>query len=161
VLDHAKRPAEKVRISGGGRCNFTNIHTSPANFISANRHFAKSALARYGPWDFCDRVAKRGITWHEKTLGQLFCDQKSGAIIDMLVDELTAPGGRMKLETSIGEIAHRDGRFEVTTSDGPVSAANLVVATGGLSIPKMGASGLARTRHHPDTPGARTVHLLR
>ena len=143
VLDHAKRPAEKVRISGGGRCNFTNIHTSPANFISANRHFAKSALARYGPWDFCDRVAQRGITWHEKTLGQLFCDQKSGAITDMLVDELTAPGGRMRLETSISEIAYRDGRFEVTTSNGPVSAANLVVATGGLSIPKMGASGLA------------------
>lgn len=143
VLDHAKRPAEKVRISGGGRCNFTNIHTSAANFVSQNPHFAKSALARYSPWDFCNRVAKRGLTWHEKTLGQLFCDQKSGAIIDMLVEDFTKPGGDLRLETSIGEIDHRDGHFHVGTSNGPVTAQRLVVATGGLSIPKMGASGLA------------------
>nr|WP_290749992.1 NAD(P)/FAD-dependent oxidoreductase [Henriciella sp.] len=143
VVDHARKPAEKVRISGGGRCNFTNIETGPNNFVSQNPHFAKSALARYSPWDFCDRVAKAGLTWHEKTLGQLFCDQRSGAIIDMLVGDLKAAGGEMRLETQIGEVEHRDGLFHVATSGGPLKARTLVVATGGLSIPKMGASGLA------------------
>ncbi|WP_273185511.1 NAD(P)/FAD-dependent oxidoreductase, partial [Hyphomonas adhaerens] len=88
VLDHAAKPAEKVRISGGGRCNFTNLETAANRFISQNPHFAKSALARYTPWDFTSLMAAHGLTWHEKTLGQLFCDQKSGAIIKMLLDEL-------------------------------------------------------------------------
>nr|WP_300377031.1 NAD(P)/FAD-dependent oxidoreductase [Henriciella sp.] len=143
VIDHAKKPAEKVRISGGGRCNFTNIHTEPANFISGNPHFAKSALARYTPWDFCDLVARHDLTWHEKTLGQLFCDQKSGAIIRMLLDELDAANGELWLETEVSEVGHRNGRYHLRTSAGDVSAQKLVVATGGLSIPKMGASGLA------------------
>ena len=93
VLDHAKKPADKVRISGGGRCNFTNLHTEPKAFLSENPHFAKSALARYSPWDFCSLMAEHGLSWTEKTLGQLFCDQKSGAVIKLLLDELEQAGG--------------------------------------------------------------------
>ncbi|MEL6472981.1 MAG: NAD(P)/FAD-dependent oxidoreductase [Pseudomonadota bacterium] len=143
VVDHAAKPAEKVRISGGGRCNFTNIHTGAHAFLSENPHFAKSALARYSPWDFCDLMAKHGLTWHEKTLGQLFCDQKSTAVIQLLLDELSAAGGTLWLETEIGAITHDNGRFTVETSQGTISASRLVVATGGLSIPKIGASGRA------------------
>ena len=143
VLDHAAKPAEKVRISGGGRCNFTNIHTAPDRFISENPHFAKSALARYTPQDFLDLLARHQITWHEKTLGQLFCDQKSGAIIQMLLDELEAVGGELRLGTEIRSVAHANGLFTVETSGGAFTAPKLVVATGGLSIPKMGATGLA------------------
>ncbi|MFT5776469.1 NAD(P)/FAD-dependent oxidoreductase [Hyphomonas sp.] len=143
VIDHAAKPAEKVRISGGGRCNFTNIHTAPDRFISENPHFAKSALARYTPGDFLALLTRHGITWHEKTLGQLFCDQKSGAIIKMLLGELEAVGGELRLGTEIKSIAHADGLFTVETSAGAFNAPKLVVATGGLSIPKMGASGLA------------------
>jgi len=143
VIDHAKKPAEKVRISGGGRCNFTNIHTRPANFISANPHFAKSALARFTPQDFIDRLAHHHITWHEKTLGQLFCDERSGAIIDMLLEELRSAGGELRLSTSVEEVAKTDDGFRVTTSGGVIDARRLVIASGGLSIPKMGASGFA------------------
>jgi len=143
VLDHAKKPAEKIRISGGGRCNFTNIHTTAANFISGNPHFAKSALARYTPWDFVELMASHELTFHEKTLGQLFCDQRSGAVIQMLLDELSAAGGQLRLETSVSSVRHSDGLFHVTTDAGDITARNLVVATGGLSIPKMGASGFA------------------
>lgn len=143
VIDHAKKPAEKVRISGGGRCNFTNIDTVPERFISANPHFAKSALARYTPTDFLVLMAEHGLSWHEKTLGQLFCDQRSGAIIDLLLAELRAAGGTLKLETTISDIAHADGRFRVETPAGVFETERLIVATGGLSIPKMGASGFA------------------
>lgn len=143
VLDHAKKPAEKVRISGGGRCNFTNLHTDPKAFLSNNPHFAKSALARYTPWDFCDLMAAHGLTWHEKTLGQLFCDQKSGAVIKLLLDELTQAGGQLRLETQIGEVRSTPDGFETLTSEGPVRSQSLIVATGGLSIPKIGATGLA------------------
>lgn len=143
VIDHAAKPAEKVRISGGGRCNFTNIHTRPENFISANPHFAKSALARFSPQDFLDRLARHNISWHEKTLGQLFCDGRSGAIIDMLVGELHETGGELRLDTSIGDIARTETGFRVSTSGGVFEAARLVMASGGLSIPKMGATGLA------------------
>jgi predicted Rossmann fold flavoprotein len=143
VLDHADKPAEKVRISGGGRCNFTNLETTADRFISQNAHFAKSALARYTPWDFMDLMAKHGLSWHEKTLGQLFCDQKSGAIIQMLLDELAVGAGELRLGTAISGVSHADGVFTVETSGGAVSAPKLVVATGGLSIPRMGASGLA------------------
>ncbi|WP_373002516.1 NAD(P)/FAD-dependent oxidoreductase [Hyphomonas sp.] len=143
VIDHAAKPAEKVRISGGGRCNFTNIHAAPDRFISENPHFAKSALARYTPGDFLTLLTRHGITWHEKTLGQLFCDQKSGAIIKMLLGELEAVGGELRLGTEIKSIAHADGLFTVETSAGAFNAPKLVVATGGLSIPKMGATGLA------------------
>ncbi|MEH6694579.1 MAG: NAD(P)/FAD-dependent oxidoreductase [Hyphomonas sp.] len=143
VVDHAAKPAEKVRISGGGRCNFTNIHTASDRFISQNPHFAKSALARYTPTDFIDLLACHGITWHEKTLGQLFCDQKSGAIIQMLLDEMETAGGELRLGTDIKSVTHADGLFTVDTSGGALTAPKLVVATGGLSIPKMGATGLA------------------
>ncbi|MEL7108486.1 MAG: NAD(P)/FAD-dependent oxidoreductase [Pseudomonadota bacterium] len=143
VLDHAKKPAEKVRISGGGRCNFTNLETEPKRFLSENPHFAKSALARYTPWDFCSLMAEHDLTWHEKTLGQLFCDQKSGAIIDMLLSELRRPGGDLSLETKIDRLTHNGARFIANTSIGPVETESVVVATGGLSIPKMGATAFA------------------
>ncbi|MCP2678864.1 NAD(P)/FAD-dependent oxidoreductase [Maricaulaceae bacterium NA33B04] len=143
VLDHARKPAEKVRISGGGRCNFTNMETEAARFISQNPHFAKSALARYTPWDFCDLMSRHGLTWHEKTLGQLFCDQKSGAIIQMLLDELDAAGGQLRLETDIKAVSRADEGFKIKTSAGSVTAGRLVIASGGLSIPKMGATGFA------------------
>ena len=147
VVDHAKSPGEKIRISGGGRCNFTNLHTSPANFVGENPHFPKSALSRYTQWDFIDLVARHGITWHEKTLGQLFCDGKSPQIIQMLRDEMARAGAELWLHTSVGEIAHDGTHFSVTLDrDGTrhvVRARNLVVATGGKSIPAMGATGLA------------------
>ena len=143
VIDHAAKPAEKVRISGGGRCNFTNIHTAPENFISENPHFAKSALARFTPWDFVDRLDRRGITWHEKTLGQLFCDGRSAAIIDMLLDDLRAAGGELRLSTSVASVEKVADGFRVETSGGLMESRRLVVASGGLSIPKMGATGLA------------------
>lgn len=143
VIDHANKPAEKIRISGGGRCNFTNLETEAARFLSQNPHFAKSALARYTPWDFCDLMAKHQLTWHEKTLGQLFCDQKSGAVIQMLLDELEAAGGQLSLETSAAEIAATERGFEVLTTTGLVHCERLVIATGGLSIPKIGATSFA------------------
>jgi len=143
VLDHAKKPAEKVRISGGGRCNFTNLETEPARFLSENPHFAKSALARYTPWDFLDLMSAHNLSWHEKTLGQLFCDQKSGAVIQMLLDELAAAGGRLRLSTSVEAVGKTPDGFRIVTSAGTVEAKRLVIASGGLSIPKMGATGFA------------------
>jgi predicted Rossmann fold flavoprotein len=143
VIDHAAKPAEKVRISGGGRCNFTNIHTRPENFISANPHFAKSALARFTPQDFIDRLARHNIGWHEKTLGQLFCDERSGAIINMLTGELSESGGTLRLGTTVASIDKTDGGFSLNTSGGTINCHRLVIASGGLSIPKMGASGFA------------------
>lgn len=143
VIDHAAKPAEKVRISGGGRCNFTNIHTTSQNFISENPHFAKSALARYTPWDFCDLAARHNLTWTEKTLGQLFCEQRSGAVIQMLLDELATVSGELKLETEIISVAPTDSGYRVETASDTFEAQSLVVATGGLSIPKMGASSFA------------------
>ncbi|MCR9113628.1 MAG: aminoacetone oxidase family FAD-binding enzyme, partial [Rhodobacteraceae bacterium] len=147
VIDHAKAPGEKIRISGGGRCNFTNLHTAPGNFISANRHFHKSALSRYTQWDFIDLVARHGISWHEKTLGQLFCDGKSGQIITMLRDEMARAGADLWLRTSLAGLRH-DGHGFVATLEREgqrqqVHAQNIVVATGGKSIPAMGATGLA------------------
>ena len=143
VLDHAKRPADKVRISGGGRCNFTNLETRADRFLGQNLHFAKSALARYTPWDFISLMAAHGLTYTEKHKGQLFCDQKSGAIIQMLLDECDKGSAEIRLSTEISGVTHQDGRFLVETRSGVVSGQRLVVATGGLSIPKMGATGLA------------------
>ena len=147
VVDHARAPGEKIRISGGGRCNFTNLHAGPANFISRNPHFCKSALKRYTQWDFLDLVARHGIAWHEKTLGQLFCDGSAKEIVAMLLAEMTAAGADLWLSTSILSVARDDAGFAVTLErEGRqivVRAANLVVATGGKSIPKMGATGLA------------------
>ena len=147
VVDHAKAPGEKIRISGGGRCNFTNMHASPANFISRNPHFCKSALKRYTQWDFLDLVARHGIAWHEKTLGQLFCDRSAKDIVAMLLAEMTAVGADLWLSTSVLAVAQSGQGFAVTLErDGRqvvVQAAHLIVATGGKSIPKMGATGLA------------------
>ncbi len=142
LLDHADAPGKKILISGGGRCNFTNTGTTAANFFSDNPHFAKSALARYSPQDFVDLVQKHGITWHEKTLGQLFCDGSARAIVQMLVDECAAAGVDMRLQQRITAITKPDG-FVVTTEGGEFQARSLVLATGGLSIPKLGATGFA------------------
>ncbi len=147
VVDHAAKPAEKIRISGGGRCNFTNLDVTAGNFLSENPHFAKSALKRFTQWDFIARVSERGIAWHEKTLGQLFCDGSAREIIDMLLDDLKAAGGELRLGTQVMGVERVDfagsGGFRVATSGGEIACASLVVATGGKSIPKMGASGLA------------------
>jgi len=143
VLDHAAAPGEKIRISGGGRCNFTNIHAGPKNFLSANPHFAKSALARFTPRDFLAMVERHGIAWHEKTLGQLFCDNSAKDIIRMLTDEMRAAGAQLLLRTETGGVEQIDGGYRVSTSEGTFEASSLVVATGGKSIPKMGASGFA------------------
>ena len=147
VIDHARAPGEKIRISGGGRCNFTNLHAGPENFLSQNPHFCKSALRRYTQWDFIDLMVRHGISWHEKTLGQLFCDDKATQIVTMLVDEVTRAGARLWLGTSLVDLTHDGARFHATLDrEGTrqsVSARNFVVATGGKSIPKMGATGLA------------------
>lgn len=142
ILDHAKSPGEKIRISGGGRCNFTNMYCDPSNFLSQNRHFAKSALKRFTQWDFVEMVSSRGIAWHEKTLGQLFCDGSAKEIIAMLVDEIKNASVEMRLETSVERVSHSSGKFEVTLGDRTtLSSKDLVIATGGKSIPKMGATG--------------------
>ncbi|MFN7104403.1 MAG: NAD(P)/FAD-dependent oxidoreductase, partial [Pseudorhizobium sp.] len=144
LLDHAKAPGEKIRISGGGRCNFTNINTSPANYLSANPHFAKSALARYTPRDFLDLVERHAIAWHEKTLGQLFCDNSAKDIIRMLLAEMQAAGVTMELQQEIAAIEKTDDGYRVIVSGGQaVETPSLVIATGGKSIPKMGATGFA------------------
>ncbi|NTJ66920.1 NAD(P)/FAD-dependent oxidoreductase [Agrobacterium rhizogenes] len=143
MLDHAAAPGEKIRISGGGRCNFTNINAGPKNFLSANPHFAKSALARFTPQDFIAMVERHGIAWHEKTLGQLFCDDSAKDIIRMLTDEMRAAGAQLRLRTEISGVEPRADGYRVSTSEGAFEASSLVVATGGKSIPKMGATGFA------------------
>ncbi len=144
ILDHAKAPGEKIRISGGGRCNFTNIHAGPKNYLSQNPHFAKSALARYTPRDFLNLVEKHKIAWHEKTLGQLFCDDSAKDIIRMLLTEMQAVGAKLRLQTEIAAVeGMATGGFRVATSQGVIEAKSLVVATGGKSIPKMGSTGFA------------------
>jgi predicted Rossmann fold flavoprotein len=142
VLDHARQAGEKILISGGGRCNFTNLHCVSERFISKNPHFCRSALARYTPRDFLDLVEKHRIAWHEKTLGQLFCDGSAGEILAMLLAECAAAGVEIRLRQLIGDVSRAD-RFRVETNAGPIEAASLVLATGGLSIPKIGATGLS------------------
>lgn len=143
VIDHAAAPGEKIRISGGGRCNFTNIHAGPKNFLSVNPHFAKSALARYTPRDFISWVEEHGITWHEKTLGQLFCDNSAKDIIRMLTDEMRAAGVELRLKVEVANVEQTAAGFRVANPDEAFEAGSLVIATGGKSIPKMGASGFA------------------
>ncbi|SHH74305.1 NAD(P)/FAD-dependent oxidoreductase [Cognatishimia maritima] len=147
LLDHAKAPGEKIRISGGGRCNFTNLYAGPENFLSQNPHFCKSALSRYSQWDFIELVQKHRIAYHEKTLGQLFCDHSAKDIIQMLLAEMHDAGAELWLNTSIDSVRKTESGFEVKVSrDGKaqtLSCQNLVLATGGKSIPKMGATGLA------------------
>ena len=141
VLEHADRIGKKILISGGGRCNFTNIHCQPENFLSANPHFARSALARYTPTDFIALVEKHGIPYHEKTLGQLFCDRSAHDIVNMLEAECRAAGAEIILRSKIGEVS-RPSDFVIKTDAAEFHAPTLVVAAGGLSIPKMGATSL-------------------
>jgi hypothetical protein len=140
VLDHAQAPGEKIRISGGGRCNFTNLHCAPDRFLSDNPRFAASALARYRPADFVARVDRAGIAWHEKTLGQLFCDGSAKQIVAMLVRDLAQAGGVLRLGVQIGPVTQSGAGFEVELAGEVLRAASVVVATGGKSIPKMGAT---------------------
>ena len=140
LIDHADKVAEKIRISGGGRCNFTNRDAGPANFLSANPHFCRSALARYTPGDFIDLVRRHGINFHEKHQGQLFCDDSAEQIIRMLLDECAAGAVQHWQPCAVAVVRAVDGGFEVDTARGTVRGAQLVVATGGLSIPKIGAT---------------------
>ncbi|MCB4768201.1 NAD(P)/FAD-dependent oxidoreductase [Ancylobacter sp. Lp-2] len=141
VIDHARAPGEKIRISGGGRCNFTNIGTSPKNFLSANPGFCISALKRYSQQDFIALVRRHGIAFHEKTLGQLFCDGSARQIVDLLLRELHDAGGELRLATTASLPERTEGGFRLATSSGALACDSLVVATGGKSIPKMGATG--------------------
>ena len=155
VVEHANRVGKKILMSGGGRCNFTNTGTAPANYLSANPHFCKSALARYTPWHFIELVERHGIAYHEKELGQLFCDVSSKLIVAMLLAECAAAGVRVETSCPIERVAYGEG-FHLHTARGDFSAPSLVVACGGLSIPSMGATGfgyeLARQFGHAVLP---------
>jgi len=141
LLDHANKAGKKILMSGGGRCNFTNLYCEPGNFLSENPHFCKSALARYTQWDFIGLVGKHGVAYHEKKLGQLFCDHKASDILGMLLDECAQAGVELRLDTSVSEIAKLEAGYQLQTSAGLVSCESLVIASGGLSIPTLGASG--------------------
>ncbi|WNO54527.1 NAD(P)/FAD-dependent oxidoreductase [Stakelama saccharophila] len=143
LLDHAAAPGRKILISGGGRCNFTNLGVAPERFLSANPHFAKSALSRYSAQDFIALVDRYGIAWHEKTLGQLFCDGSAKQIVDMLRTECEAGAVEMALGAPVTDVGHADGMFRVAHGGRTVQAPALVIATGGPSIPKLGATGIA------------------
>ncbi|MBX3725262.1 MAG: NAD(P)/FAD-dependent oxidoreductase [Xanthomonadales bacterium] len=156
VVEHAERVGKKILMSGGGRCNFTNTGTTPAQFLSANPHYCKSALARYVPADFLALVDRHGIAWHEKELGQLFCDQSSKQIVAMLLAECADARVRIETGCTIHGVRQQGGGFQVDTARGQFHAPSLVVATGGLSIPRMGATGfgldLARQFGHTVVP---------
>jgi predicted Rossmann fold flavoprotein len=158
LIEHANKAGKKILMSGGGRCNFTNMYTDPANFFSQNPHFCKSALARYSPWDFIAMVDGHGVPYHEKKLGQLFCDNKSRDIRDMLLDECDKAGVDLRLDTAVQQIERIEAGYRLSTDIGPVAAESLVVATGGLSVPTLGATGfgyeIARQFGH-------TVHATR
>jgi hypothetical protein len=141
VIDHAEKPGEKIRISGGGRCNFTNLGIAPDRFLSQNPRFALSALKRFTQWDFIARVDAAGIAWHEKTLGQLFCDGSASQIVDMLTKDLARAGGALWLGCALGDVRRSATGFEVDTARGVQTGRAVIVATGGKSIPKMGATG--------------------
>jgi predicted Rossmann fold flavoprotein len=141
LIDHAAKLAEKIRISGGGRCNFTNLHAGPQNFLSENPHFCKSALSRYTPADFLALVKKHRIAYHEKHKGQLFCDESAERIIDMLKDECKAADVHWRMPCKVEAlVAHEGGGFRLGTDQGDIDAGSVVIASGGLSIPKIGAS---------------------
>lgn len=141
LLDHANKAGKKILMSGGGRCNFTNMYSGPENFLSANPHFCKSALARYTPWDFIALVNEHGIAYHEKTLGQLFCDDSSKDILNMLLAEAEKASVDIRLNTEIRSVTKADMGFILNTAAGTFAVSKLVIASGGLSIPKMGATG--------------------
>ncbi|GAA6134083.1 NAD(P)/FAD-dependent oxidoreductase [Oceaniserpentilla sp. 4NH20-0058] len=141
VLDHANKAGKKILISGGGRCNFTNMYTEPSNYLSANPHFCKSALKRYTQWDFIAEVDKAGLPWHEKKLGQLFSDNKSEAILNLLLDRCDALGVEIKLNCAISSIKkHSDESFELNSNNGKYHCTSLIIATGAMSFPTMGAT---------------------
>jgi predicted Rossmann fold flavoprotein len=140
LIEHYDKLGEKIRISGGGRCNFTNLHAGPANYLSQNPDFCRSALARYTPRDFIELVESYGITWHEKTLGQLFCDRSSLDVIALLKSECDLAGVHWRMPCAVQGVAHEGGVFAVSTSMGPVRCESLVIATGGLTVPKIGAT---------------------
>ncbi|HEX7815679.1 NAD(P)/FAD-dependent oxidoreductase [Dyella sp.] len=156
VVDHANKVGKKILMSGGGRCNFTNLGVTPAQYLSSNPHFAKSALARYTPGDFIELVERHRIAYHEKELGQLFCDESSKQIVRMLLDECEVAGVRIETSCAVDRVTHGQSGFTVKTTRGEVHAQSLVVATGGLSIPSMGATGwgyeLARQFGHDVLP---------
>ena len=157
VVEHANKVGKKILMSGGGRCNFTNTGTTPANYLSANPHFCKSALARYTPWHFIELVDRHRIAWHEKALGQLFCDVSSKLVVKMLLDECAAAGVEIRTHCAIESVEQADGGgFRVRTAQGTFAAPALVVASGGLSIPSLGATGfgyeLARRFGHAVLP---------
>jgi predicted Rossmann fold flavoprotein len=141
LIDHSNKAGKKILMSGGGRCNFTNMYTDPANFFSQNPHFCKSALARYTAWDFIAMVSKHGVPYHEKKLGQLFCDNKSRDILEMLLKECRQAGVDLHLNTSVQRIEKTEAGYLLSTGMGPIASPSLVVATGGLSIPTLGATG--------------------
>ena len=143
IIERAETPGKKILISGGGRCNFTNIGAGPANYLSQNLHFAKSALARYTARDFLDLVETYGIAWHEKTLGQLFCDGSARQIVDMLLEECAKGDVELRCGEEVAAVTRDDDGYVVTTQAGTFCAPKLVIATGGPSIPKMGATGFA------------------
>ena len=141
ILDHAKAPGEKIRISGGGRCNFTNLDTGPQNFISENPRFCISALRRYTQHDFTALVKRYGVAFHEKTLGQLFCDGSSKEIVALLLAEMDRGGVELRLQTAIERIERTEAGFRLLAGGREIACESLVIATGGKSIPKMGATG--------------------
>ncbi|ELY2787015.1 NAD(P)/FAD-dependent oxidoreductase [Cronobacter sakazakii] len=140
VLDNGKKPGRKILMSGGGRCNFTNLYVEPAAYLSANPHFCKSALARYTQWDFIDLVGKHGIAWHEKTLGQLFCDDSAEQIVTMLMAECEKGDVTVRLRSEVLAIARDDSGYTLTLNGGTVTTPKLVIASGGLSMPGLGAT---------------------
>lgn len=141
VIDHANKAGKKILMSGGGRCNFTNMYTEPSSFISSNPHFCKSALARYTPWDFLDMVQRHQVPYHEKKLGQLFCDNKANDILQMLLKECADAGARIQLNTAVASIQAEAAGFTLQCGADTVQCQSLVIASGGLSIPTLGASG--------------------
>jgi predicted Rossmann fold flavoprotein len=141
LIDHSNKAGKKILMSGGGRCNFTNMYTDPANFFSQNPQFCKSALARYTAWDFIAMASKHGVPYHEKKLGQLFCDNKSRDILEMLLEECRQAGVDLHLNTSVQQIEKTEAGYLLSTGMGPIASPSLVVATGGLSIPTLGATG--------------------
>ena len=143
LLERNKKPGAKILISGGGRCNFTNQDTVPTAYLSNNPHFAKSALSRYTPWDFMDLIAGHGLTWHEKTLGQLFCDQGSKAILKVLLDECQSAGVELRLNADITSVSKTESGYDICVADQVFAASSLVIASGGVSIPQMGATDFA------------------